>query len=66
MAPDPYIADQHGVYLRYPQRSQVHAKTRAIIEHIHECWRLGSKLISQAQIQDTHLACRREQVDSMD
>lgn len=31
---DRYVTTSTGVYLYYPQRSQVHPKLRAFIEHI--------------------------------
>jgi DNA-binding transcriptional LysR family regulator len=35
-----YAATSAGIYLYYPERSQVHPKLRAFIEHIKECQKL--------------------------
>jgi DNA-binding transcriptional LysR family regulator len=37
---DQYAATSTGIYLYYPQRSQVHPKLRAFIEHVKEYQRL--------------------------
>lgn len=43
---DRYVATSTGVYLYYPQRSQVHPKLRAFIDHIKEFRRESSALQS--------------------